>query len=104
MESRGEGSCQAELLSCASEHFKSSDISLLHKNLPKIPPMTNYDDCEVCSCFTGGLVCLLKSTGVVDYVASAQSPWRLFKNLGSRWVWWHMPLIPALRKQRQADF
>jgi hypothetical protein len=21
-----------------------------------------------------------------------------------RWVWWHTPLIPALRRQRQVDF
>ena len=28
----------------------------------------------------------------------------LFKNQVTGWAWWHMPLIPALRRQRQVDF
>jgi hypothetical protein len=27
-----------------------------------------------------------------------------FKKMGRRWVWWRMPLIPALGKQRRVDF
>jgi hypothetical protein len=27
-----------------------------------------------------------------------------FKNSEKRWAWWRTPLIPALGKQRQADF
>lgn len=27
--------------------------------------------------------------------------WRSLKGKGGGWVWWHRPLIPALRKQRQ---
>lgn len=27
----------------------------------------------------------------------------IFKKLMLDWAWWHMPLIPALKKQRQVD-
>jgi hypothetical protein len=26
------------------------------------------------------------------------------KKVSSRWAWWHMPLVSALRRQRQANF
>jgi hypothetical protein len=26
------------------------------------------------------------------------------KEIQDCWVWWHIPLIPALRRQRQVDF
>jgi hypothetical protein len=30
--------------------------------------------------------------------------WAVIKKRRKRQAWWHMPLIPALRRQRQADF
>jgi hypothetical protein len=38
-------------------------------------------------------------------VVSLKPPMRPYlKEKKKSWVWWHMPLIPALGRQRQADF
>jgi hypothetical protein len=38
-----------------------------------------------------------------DYMNIAMGEGVIKKRKGS-WAWWHMPLIPALGRQRQVDF